>query len=120
MVSQPFCKFAMVGSPLNGEPTIQNVQNGWLHYYGSWEFSKNKNYLKLYTNDGVNYQPFKIIGLYIPIIFGYANNDQHIHTHMIILDSFTDFESSFGHEYSNELNALDNPEIIQKMILEQD
>jgi len=36
------------------------------------------------------------------------------------LDSFTDFEDSFGHEYSNEQNKLDNPEIIQKMILEND
>jgi len=36
------------------------------------------------------------------------------------LDSFTDFDESFGYQYSNELNALDNPEIIQKMLLENE
>jgi hypothetical protein len=36
------------------------------------------------------------------------------------LDSFTDFDDSFAHEISNELNALDNPKIIQKMLLENE
>ena len=36
------------------------------------------------------------------------------------LDSFTDFDDSFGYQYSDELNALDNPEIIQKMLLENE
>jgi len=36
------------------------------------------------------------------------------------LDSFTDFDDLFGHEFSNELNKLDNSKIIQKMILENE
>ena len=36
------------------------------------------------------------------------------------LDSFTDFDDSFAYEYPNELNKLDNPKIIQKMILENE
>lgn len=36
------------------------------------------------------------------------------------LDSYANFDDSFGHEYSNEINKLDNPEIIQKMILENE
>ena len=36
------------------------------------------------------------------------------------LDSYANFDNSFGHEYSNEINKLDNPEIIQKMILENE
>jgi len=36
------------------------------------------------------------------------------------LDSFTDFDDSFGYEYPDEINKLDNPEIIQKMLLENE
>ena len=34
------------------------------------------------------------------------------------LDSYADFDDSFGHSYPDEINKLDSPEILQKMVLE--
>lgn len=97
---------------------VDEFGNSWSFQYGKWmkDYVKNekiKDTSSVFTRTHSDFTEYKEIQ---------AQNamEQLLDLCSTCLDSYADFDSSFGYEYQDEQNKLDNPETIQKMILENE
>jgi len=97
---------------------LDEFGNSWSFQYGKWikDFVQNERLQdtsSVFTRNHSDFTEYKELQAQnaIPQLLEYCPS---------CLDSYTDFKDSFGYEISYKLNALDNPEIIQKMLLENE
>jgi hypothetical protein len=97
---------------------LDEFGNSWSFQYGIWEqdYVVNERVAdtsSVFTRNHSDFAEYKELQAQNSIL-------QLLESCPSCLDSFTNFDDSFGYQYSNEINKLDNPEIIQKMILENE